>query len=61
MAVPKRKVTRSRGGKRRSQQALRPKSAIDCPHCGAPKMPHTVCANCGTYKGKEVLRSKEGA
>ena len=61
MAVPKRKVTRGRGGKRRSHQALKARSAVLCPHCGAPKMPHAVCANCGTHKGREILRSKEEA
>ena len=61
MAVPKRKVTKSRGGKRRSHQAVRTKAAVLCPHCGSPKMPHRICANCGTYKGREILRTKEEA
>jgi uncharacterized Zn finger protein (UPF0148 family) len=25
-----------------------------CKDCGAPKMPHIMCANCGKYKGKEM-------
>jgi large subunit ribosomal protein L32 len=26
-----------------------------CPKCGKPVLPHTVCLNCGFYKGKEML------
>jgi large subunit ribosomal protein L32 len=26
-----------------------------CPKCKKPVLPHTVCLNCGFYKGTEVL------
>ncbi len=26
-----------------------------CPKCKKPVKPHTVCANCGFYKGREVI------
>lgn len=26
-----------------------------CPKCGKPVLPHTVCLNCGYYKGREVI------
>lgn len=26
-----------------------------CPKCGQPQLPHTVCFNCGYYKGMEVI------
>lgn len=26
-----------------------------CPKCQKPARPHTVCPNCGYYKGKEVI------
>lgn len=26
-----------------------------CPQCGAPKLPHHVCPNCGFYKDREVV------
>lgn len=26
-----------------------------CPKCGKAVLSHTVCKNCGYYKGKEVL------
>ena len=59
MAVPKGKTSRSKRDKRRSHDALAlpPRSA--CPRCGEPKAPHRVCANCGTYRGREVIRSEE--
>ena len=27
-----------------------------CPKCGTEIRPHRVCMNCGTYKGKEVIK-----
>ena len=27
-----------------------------CTQCGELKAPHKVCANCGYYKGKEVIK-----
>jgi large subunit ribosomal protein L32 len=26
-----------------------------CPQCGAAKLPHYVCGNCGYYKGREII------
>jgi large subunit ribosomal protein L32 len=30
-----------------------------CPQCGATKAPHRVCASCGHYRGREVVRTEE--
>lgn len=30
-----------------------------CPKCGKPTLPHTVCHNCGYYKGVEVINVLE--
>ncbi|MCC7282894.1 MAG: 50S ribosomal protein L32 [Acetobacteraceae bacterium] len=54
MAVPKRKVSPSRFGMRRSHEALRAESNAECPNCGELKRPHHVCASCGYYDGREV-------
>lgn len=59
MAVPKRKVSRARRGKRRSHDALKPRSLSTCPQCMEPKLPHRACPSCGTYKGKNFLESEE--
>jgi large subunit ribosomal protein L32 len=56
MAVPKRKTPRSKTHSRRSANmklALPAKSI--CPQCGAAKLPHRVCTNCGTYRGRQVI------
>ncbi len=26
-----------------------------CPNCGAVKLPHVVCDNCGWYRGRQVI------
>ncbi len=28
---------------------------VTCPKCGKPVQSHTVCWNCGYYKGREVM------
>jgi large subunit ribosomal protein L32 len=59
MAVPKDRTSRSKRDKRRSHHALAMPARSLCPRCGEPKVPHRVCANCGTYRGREVIRSEE--
>ncbi len=59
MAVPKRKVSRARRGKRRSHDAVRPQSLSTCPQCTEPKLPHRVCPHCGTYRGKNFIDQED--
>lgn len=59
MAVPKRKTSRSRRGKRRAHQHLLSPSLSVCPRCKAPKLPHRVCPSCGYYKAKEFIKKEE--
>ncbi len=60
MAVPKRKVSKARRDKRRSSVwKLEAPALVACPKCGAYHLPHRVCKNCGTYKGKTVLKVEE--
>ncbi len=54
MAVPKKKVTRSRRDKRRSHHALTAAALNECPNCGEFKLPHHVCAACGYYNDREI-------
>ena len=49
MAVPKKKISSSRRGKRRSHHALSDSIVMECPNCGAEKRPHHVCPSCGYY------------
>lgn len=55
MAVPKKRHTKSRRNKRRMHIFLKAPNLIKCPKCGKPVLPHTVCSNCGYYKGMEVI------
>ncbi len=55
MAVPKKRTSKSRQLKRRSQIFLRKPALVKCPKCGHLILPHTVCSFCGYYKGKEAI------
>ncbi len=55
MAVPKRKTSKARKRKRRAHHALSAPAYSICPTCQAPTFPHRICANCGTYKGEEII------
>jgi large subunit ribosomal protein L32 len=56
MANPKRKWSKARTGKRRSQWKLALPSIVSCPQCHSFKLPHRVCKECGFYDGKEVIK-----
>lgn len=59
MAVPKRKTSKARRDKRRNNVwKLKDPSFSKCPQCGELKVPHRVCRNCGTYKGRQVIAVK---
>ncbi|MDP6389610.1 MAG: 50S ribosomal protein L32 [Alphaproteobacteria bacterium] len=55
MAVPKKKVSRSRRNNRRAHDSLKSAAYIECSNCGELKRPHHVCEACGHYDGREVV------
>ena len=55
MAVPKKKMSRSRSRQRKAAWKVSPPSTTPCPQCGAAKVPHRACPQCGTYNGREVV------
>ncbi len=59
MAVPFRKVSKTRKRLRRSHNALAAVGTTVCKECGAVIKPHRVCKECGSYKGKKVVSEKE--
>ncbi|HJX12895.1 MAG TPA: 50S ribosomal protein L32 [Dehalococcoidales bacterium] len=63
-ALPKRKVSPARAGRRLSHIARKPPALVECPQCHSLKMPHHTCPTCGTYNGRQVIkmegRKKEG-
>ena len=57
MAVPKRKVSKARRDKRRSNvwKLEAPTNLVKCSQCGEYNLAYRVCKNCGFYKGVEVV------
>jgi len=53
--LPKRKISKARRDRRRAHDALKAKNLVTCSNCGESRLPHTVCPNCGFYKGREVI------
>jgi len=58
-AVPKRKPSTQRQGKRRATHKLPLPPLVPCPNCQKPKLPHLVCPHCGYYKKEKVIWIKE--
>lgn len=52
---PKRKLSKGRRDRRRSQDALTAVNIVQCSNCGEMRLPHTVCSHCGHYQGREVI------
>ena len=59
MAVPARKVSKTRGATRRAHVAISAKATTTCPNCGEVVKSHRVCPKCGTYKKQQVLDREE--
>jgi len=55
MANPKRRLSRARRGNRRAHLVLERAQLVKCTHCGVMIRPHTVCAACGYYRGRQVV------
>ena len=60
MAVPKKKMSRSRTRRRKAQWKVRAPQLAACQQCGAKHRPHRVCENCGTYRRREVIDPAAG-
>ena len=59
MAVPKRKTSPSRSGKRRSHLKFTSKNIIEDKKSGEYKLSHHLELKTGIYKGRQVLDPKE--
>ena len=59
MAVPKRKVSKARRDDRKANWRASAPTLVESPQCKAQIKAHTVCPECGYYKGKEVIAQKK--
>ncbi|MFA7685868.1 MAG: 50S ribosomal protein L32 [Candidatus Gracilibacteria bacterium] len=60
--VPKKKASVSRQKKRYGsfktktlKKLAKSSNLVACPNCGAKRPTHTVCKECGQYRGRQVL------
>lgn len=65
MAVPKKKMSKSRSRKRTStwvykkgKKILNSLKLTQCKSCGATMKLHNVCRECGYYRGKKIISPK---
>ena len=61
MPLPKRRHSRARGRKRRTNWKAYAPNVVECSHCHQARLPHHICPNCGYYDGRKVLSYKEEA
>lgn len=59
MAVPKKRHSKSKVGRRRLHIFLEKPNLVKCSKCGRSTLPHTVCPYCGYYKEREVINVLE--
>lgn len=57
--VPFRRTSKMKKRMRNSHSALTVPGMIVCPNCGELTLSHRACANCGFYKGKQVVAKKD--
>ncbi|KAB2851365.1 MAG: 50S ribosomal protein L32 [Hyphomicrobiaceae bacterium] len=59
MAVPKRKVSPSRRGMRRSADALKQPAYVEDGDTGNMRRPHHIDLKSGKYRGRQVLPKRD--
>ncbi len=56
MPLPKRKHSKTVQRLRRMHYKLEKPTSGTCPRCNEPVAPHHACANCGYYRGRQILK-----
>ena len=59
MAVPFRKVSKTRKNMRRTHYKITANGLVECTNCGAKIRPHRACPKCGFYKGVDTSKKIE--
>ncbi|HZN57040.1 MAG TPA: 50S ribosomal protein L32 [Planctomycetota bacterium] len=60
MAVPKRRTSKMRKGTRRAHDSIAVPNVMRCSRCKTPIERHTICPECGYYRGKPAITVEEG-
>jgi large subunit ribosomal protein L32 len=55
MPNPRNRHSKQRKRQRRTHYVSVAPNTGNCNNCGAPKLSHRVCGECGFYKGKQVI------
>ena len=58
MAVQQNKKSKSKKGMRRAHHHVAVPPVVFC-QCGEPTLPHSVCAACGVYRGRQVVSQSD--
>ena len=58
MAVPFRKVSKTRKNMRRTHYKITANGLVECTNCGAKIRPHRACPECGFYKGADTSKEE---
>jgi large subunit ribosomal protein L32 len=58
MAVPKKKVSKSRRDQRRAHDALKSPSYVEDQDSGELRRPHHIDLKTGMYRGRQILEPK---
>lgn len=59
MAVPKKKISKSRRNMRRAHDALRAPTFVEDQDSGELRRPHHIDLKSGMYRGRQVLEPKD--
>ncbi len=55
MPNPNRKFSKTRRDKRRTHYKAVAAQTVVCPNCGAMKLSHAACPECGYYNGRKIV------
>ncbi|MDX9941867.1 MAG: 50S ribosomal protein L32 [Bacteroidales bacterium] len=61
MAHPKSKISKTRRDKRRTHYKATEPALTTCPNCGAARLMHRVCPECGHYRGQLAIEKSAKA
>lgn len=59
MPLPKRRHSKTRGRKRRTNWKISLPNLSECSQCHHARLPHHICPNCGHYNGRKIINISE--